>query len=106
MAANNEAVKSRQRKEQVPGAGEHATSIHRASDRNCPKSLDRSRVEASGADETGPNALLCDALVPKAEASEATLDPFRTVSQREFSETHCFFVVAVEVVVPLLVQRE
>src|SRR3712207_6098297 len=57
--------------------------------RNRPKSPDRPRSEASEVDKTGRRSPISLLWGPKMEASEATLDPFRTVSAGSWvSETH------------------
>jgi hypothetical protein len=48
--------------------------------RNCLKSPDRLRVEASEVDETGRKSSISLLGGPKMEAPETTLDTFRTVS--------------------------
>jgi hypothetical protein len=63
-------------------------SIHRAAERNCPKSPNVHGAEATEVDETNlrsPVLLLKDS---KMETPDVTLAPFRTVSEGIFSETH------------------
>jgi hypothetical protein len=61
--------------------------IHPDAERDCPKSPERLRTEASKTDEPGPRSTISLLETTKIEASDATLTPFRTVSEGKFSET-------------------
>ena len=65
---------------------ERVASIHRAAERDCPKSPERLRTEASKTAQTRPRSSIPFVETTKIEASDATLTPFRTVSEGVFSE--------------------
>src|SRR5215218_6596614 len=55
-------------------------SIHRAAERNCPKTSIGSNLEPQKSTKEGEEALFRCSGGPNMEAPEAALDPFRTVS--------------------------
>jgi hypothetical protein len=59
----------------------------RTAERNCLKSPDSFRIEASEVDETSRKSSVSLLGNPKMEAPGATLDPFQTVSEEVFSES-------------------
>src|SRR5215210_4227877 len=79
--------------------------LFRQAHRDCPKSPEKLRTEASKPDETGPRSSISLPRTTKLEVSDTTLTPFRTVSEEVFSETHPLVAPVCELVQPSVTQK-